>query len=189
MVAYRPFPPDLLMRFGGVWREGWVILSLIVMVGLALLVNLFAPSLTPRNLLIAAPYLALIAAIALRRMHWQAQLLALLFFCLPFVIQFRPHNGNAGYWELADYMETNYDPGKDRLVVVAPQLWQWIPIKYFLDERTHLGLSDRDIFYVTPQVQFLPCRTIPITAWLRLTVGTAICSACRPIWASVTSCG
>lgn len=153
MVASRSFPPDPLMRFGGFWREGWVILALIAMVGLALLVNLAAQSLTPRNLLIAAPYLALIAAIALRRMHWQAQILALLFFCLPFVIQFRPHNANAGYWELADYMETNYDPGSDRLVVVAPQLWQWIPIKYFLDERTRLGLSDSDIFYVTPQVQ------------------------------------
>ena len=153
MVASRPFSSDPLMRFGWVWREGWIIAAPMAMVGLALLVNLAVPSLTPRNLLTAAPYLALIAAIALRRMHWQAQLLALLFFCLPFVIQFHPHNGNAGYWELADYMETNYDPGKDRLVVVAPQLWQWIPIKYFLDERTRLGLSDSDIFYVTPQVQ------------------------------------
>ncbi len=152
------FSADSLMRFGRVWREGWIVLSLLVMVGLALLVNLFTPSLTPRNLLIAAPCLALIAAIALSRMHWQAQLLALLFFCLPFVIQFRPHNGNAGYWELADYMEANYDPGSDRLVVVAPQVWQWIPIKYFLDERTALGLSDNDIFYATAQGQhpFLP---------------------------------
>ena len=123
------------------------------MVGLAMLVNLFAPSLTPRNLLMAAPCLALIAAIALRRMHWPAQILALLFFCAPFVLQFRPHNGNAGYWELADYIEANYDPQRGRLAITAPRAWQWIPIKYFLDERTALGLSDSDIFYVTPQSQ------------------------------------
>ena len=153
-VASRRPSSDPLMRFGGAWREGWIVLALIVMVGLALLVNLFVPSLTPRNLLIAAPYLALIAAIALRHMSWQAQILAMLFFCLPFVLQFRSHNGNAGYWELAAYMEENYDPGRDRLVVVAPQIWQWIPIKYFLDERTSLGLSDSDIFYVTEQGQY-----------------------------------
>ena len=149
MVVSGAFSSDSLMRFGRVWREGWVVLSLIVMVGLALLVNLFAPSLSPRNLLIAAPCLALIAAMALSRMHWQAQLLALIFFCLPFVIQFRPHNANAGYWELADYMEANYDVDRGRLLVVAPASWHWIPIKYFLDERTSLGLSDSDIFYVT----------------------------------------
>lgn len=153
LVNSRTMPLDPRMRFGRAWREGWPILSLLVMVGLAMLVNLFAPSLTPRNLLMAAPCLALIAAIALRRMHWPAQILALLFFCAPFVLQFRPHNGNAGYWELADYIEENYDPQRGRLAITAPRAWQWIPIKYFLDERTALGLSDSDIFYVTPQGQ------------------------------------
>jgi len=152
-VRSRKAAADPLMRFGGLWREGWVILSLMVMVALALLVNLAVPHVTPRNLLIAAPYLALIAAIALRRMHWQAQALALLFFCLPFALQFRPLNSNAGYWELANYIEQTYDPDQGRLVVMAPRIWQWIPIKYFLDERTHLGLSDSDIFYVTLEPQ------------------------------------
>ena len=152
-VRSREAAADPLMRFGGLWREGWIILCLIVMVALALLVNLAVPHMTPRNLLIAAPYLALIAAIALRRMHWQAQALALLFFCLPFVLQFRPLNGNAGYGELADYVEETYDPDRGRLVVMAPKIWQWIPIKYFLDERTHLGLADSDIFYVTLEPQ------------------------------------
>ena len=153
MLTSRTMPPDPRMRFGDAWREGWVVLAPMVMAGLALLVNAVSPSLTPRNLLIIAPYLALTAAIALRRMHWQAQILALLFFVLPFVLQFRSHISNAGYWELADYIEANYDPARGRLMVVAPAAWQWIPVKYFLDERTTLNLSAGDIFYVTEQPQ------------------------------------
>lgn len=137
------------MRFASLWREGWLILSLIVMVALPFLVNSHVRSLTPRNLLIAAPYIVLIAVVALRKMPRQAQLLALFFFCVPFVTQFRSHNGNAGYWELASLVERNYDRDRDRLLVMTSQAWEWIAINYFLHERTELGLSTDDIFYVS----------------------------------------
>lgn len=144
---------DRRMRLADGWREGWLVLSLIVMVGAALLVNASVPSLTPRNLFIATPTLVLIAVVALRQMPRQAQLLALLFFCLPFVTQFRSHNGNAGYWELADYIEGNYQRDRDGLVVVAAQAWEWIAINYFLQERTDIGFVDGDIFYVSWEIQ------------------------------------
>lgn len=144
---------DRRMRFVDGWREGWLVLSLVVMVGLALWVNASAPSLTPRNLLIAAPTLALIAVVALRAMPLQAQALALLFFCLPFVTQFRSHNGNAGYWELAASIDENYQPDRDRLVVVAAQAWEWIAINYFLQERTDIGIVADDIFIVSWEPQ------------------------------------
>ena len=140
---------DARMRFDGYWAQGWLVLSLLLLIGLAVLVNHFSPSLTPRNLLIIAPYLALIAALTLRQMPWQAQLLAAVFFCLPFVTQFRAHNGNADYWGLAEFVEDVYQRDRDGLVVIAPQAWQWIPIKYYFDERTAMGLSDSDIFYIT----------------------------------------
>ena len=137
------------MRFAAGWREGWLALALIVMVGLAWLVNASVPSLTPRNLLIAAPTLVLIAVVGLRQWPRQAQLLTLLFFCVPFVTQFRSHNGNAGYWELAEYVEQHYERDRDRLAVVAAGAWEWIAINYFLQERTDLGFTDGDIFYVS----------------------------------------
>lgn len=144
---------DRRMRFVEGWREGWLVLSLIVMVGLALWVNASTPSLTPRNLLIAAPALALIAVVALRQMPRPAQMLALLFFCLPFVTQFRSHNGNAGYWELAAAIDDHYQRDRDRLVVAAAQAWEWIAIRYFLQERTEIGFGEDDIFYVSWEPQ------------------------------------
>ena len=124
-------------------------MSLIVMVGLALLVNTAVPSLTPRNLLIAAPTLVLLVTIGMRQLPLQAQLLALLFFCLPFVTQFRSHNGNAGYQELAEYVEQHYDRDRDRLIIMTAQSWEWIAINYYLFERTDLGLMPDDISYVS----------------------------------------
>ena len=89
------------MRFPRHWRAGWLILSAAVMFGLPFIVNAFVPSMTPRNLLILAPTLVLIAVMALRQMPVHLQLLALLFFCVPFVTQFRAFVGNAGYLEMA----------------------------------------------------------------------------------------
>ncbi len=140
---------DCRMRFPALWREGWLVLSALVMLALPLLVNAFTPSLTPRNLLILAPSLALIAVIALRRMPRHLQLLVLLFFCLPFVTEFRSFGGNAGYWEVAAYLEERYEPDRDRVVLVAGQLWETIPINYFLRERADLGLTERDVFAIS----------------------------------------
>ena len=137
------------MRFAWAWREGWLLLSLGLLIALPFAANLFAPSLTPRNLLIAAPYLALMLTIGLRQLPLQAQLIALIFFCAPFVTQFRSHNGNAGYWELAAYIEERYSRGSDRLLIITEQAWEWIAINYFLKERTDIAFADEDIFYVS----------------------------------------
>ena len=139
------------MRFPTFWREGWLVLSAGAMLALPMLVNAFTPSLTPRNLLILAPSLALIAVIALRRMPRYLQLLALLFFCLPFVTEFRSLGGNAGYWEVAAYIGERYEQGRDRVMVMANQLWETVPINYFLRERADLGLTERDIFTISAQ--------------------------------------
>jgi len=149
LASARTSANDPTMRFAWGWREGWLLLSLLVMLVLPFAVNARIPSLTPRNLLIAAPYLALIVTIALRQMPPQAQLIALVFFCVPFVTQFRSHNGNAGYWELAEYIERRYDRDQDRLLIITEQAWEWIAINYFLKERAETPFADDDIFYVS----------------------------------------
>lgn len=134
------------MRFPRNWRAGWLILSGAVMFWLPFIVNAFVPSLTPRNMLILAPTLVLIAVMALRQMPLYLQLLALLFFCVPFVTQFNSFGGNAGYWEMASYIEERFETGKDRALIAAAQAWEVIPINYFLQERTDVDLNQEDIF-------------------------------------------
>lgn len=149
LALVRTNADDPIMRFAWAWREGWLLLAPVVMVVLSVFVNAHVPSLTPRNLLIVAPYLALIAAVSLRQMPLSAQLIALVFFCVPFVAQFRSHNGNAGYWELSEYIERHYDRDRDRLLIITEQAWEWIAINYFLKERADIAFADDDIFYVS----------------------------------------
>ncbi len=137
------------MRFALHWRAGWLILSAVVMFGLPFIVNAFVPSMTPRNLLILAPTLVLIAVMALRQMPLHLQLLTLLFFFVPFVTQFRAFTGNAAYWDVASYIEERFEPAADRVLIAAGQSWESIPIIYYLRERTGLGLSQRDIFSIS----------------------------------------
>ena len=145
----RPAALDKRMRFPGLWREGWLWLSALVTLFIPLLVNVYVTSLTPRNLLILAPTLALLAVVSLRHMPRYLQLLAVLFFCVPFVSQFRSLGGNAGYWELTAYLEARMEPGSDRVVIAAAQPWEIIPINYFLQERSNPALSASDIFSVS----------------------------------------
>jgi len=151
-----------VMRFGQRWRKWWIISALVVMLVVVLGINIIVESVTPRNLIIIAPYLALIATLGLRQLPWQAHLIAVIMFIVPYTIQFQWHAGNAGYPEVASYMEENYDTG-DRIVVVANQAWEWIPIKYYLDERTTMGLSNTDMLYVSTRRDepFVP-QDIPI---------------------------
>lgn len=136
-------------RFGIHWRQGWMVVTFVAMLMLVLGVNAISPNVTPRNLLIIAPSIAMIASYALRHVPWQGQWVALVIFCVPFVTQFRTHNSNAGYWEVRDYMAEHYDTNEGRILVIAPQIWEWIPIKYYLDEQTDLSLTNDDILYVS----------------------------------------
>ena len=137
------------MRWPSLWREGWFALSILFMLGLALLFNAYAPSLTPRNMLILAPSIALVALIALRQLPRHLQLVVLVMLCLPFVSGLRIKGGNAGYAELAAYVAERYDSERDRLVVLAESLWETIPINFYLQERAGINLAPPDIFFIS----------------------------------------
>ncbi len=135
------------MRFAACWREGWLLLSLLLLLALPLLVNLVVPSVTPRHFLIAVPFIVLLACLSLRQLPRSLQLLALLFFCIPFIWQFRSHSSNAGYWEVIDHLERHADPAHDHFAVMAAQMWENIAINYYLQERSQLHLGRHDIFH------------------------------------------
>ena len=143
---------DSKMRWPALWREGWLIFAALTMFTLAFVVNIYVKSMTPRNLLILAPSLAFIAAIALRQMPGQLQLLVLVFFCLPFAFDFRLYHRNAAYWDMADYVGQRFERGRDRLIVAYYSPWESIPIDYYLKERANLGLNNKEIFYVGADV-------------------------------------
>ena len=142
-----------IMRSAAWWREGWLLLSLLLTLALPLLVNLAIPSVTPRHFLIAAPFIVLLACLSLRQLPGTLQLLAVLFFCIPFVTQFRSHSSNGGYWEIIAHLEQHADPAHDRFAVMAGQLWENIAINYYLQERSRLGLGRDDIFHFSGQRQ------------------------------------
>jgi len=143
------FPSQMaVMRFGERWRKWWIVSALVIILVAVMSVNVIVESVTPRNMIIIAPYFTLIAAYGLRHLPWQAHLIAVVMFIVPYTAQFQWHAGNAGYPELAQYMEDAYE-SDDRIVIIVNQSWEWIPIKYYLDERTDMGLSNTDIFYVS----------------------------------------
>lgn len=138
-----------VMRFGQRWRKWWIVGGLAIMLVGVLGVNAVVESVTPRNLIIIAPFIAITTAYGLRQLPWQAHMIASLMFIVPYTVQFRWHAGNAGYPEVANYMNDHYDTSDGRMMIIANQLWEWIPIKYYLDERTDLGLSNTDVFLVS----------------------------------------
>ena len=140
-----------VMRSPAWWREGWLLLSLLLTLVLPLLVNLVVPSVTPRHFLIAAPFLILLACLGLRQLPGSMQLLALLFFCIPFIWQFRSHSSNGGYREIVEHLERHADPTSDHFAVMAGQLWENIAINYYLQERSRLDLGESDIFHFSGQ--------------------------------------
>ncbi|MCY4147352.1 MAG: glycosyltransferase family 39 protein [Chloroflexi bacterium] len=139
------------MRFPAWWREGWLLLSLLMLLVLPLLVNLFVPSVTPRHFLIAAPFIVLLACLPLRHLPVSLQLLAALFFCFPYITQFRSHSSNGGYWEIVAHLDRHADPAHDHFAVMARELWENIAINYYLQERSRLSLGRGDIFHFSGQ--------------------------------------
>ncbi|MCY3716171.1 MAG: glycosyltransferase family 39 protein [Chloroflexi bacterium] len=144
-------PWSSLMRRPAGWREGWLLLSLLLLLALPLLVNLVVPSVTPRHFLITLPFIVLLACLCLRQLPGYLQLLAALFFCIPFVFQFRSHSSNGAYWEIIDHLERYADPANDHFAVMARELWENIAINYYLQEGSRLGLGESDIFHFSGQ--------------------------------------
>ena len=124
------------VRWHTQWQKWHLLGLLLVMVVLALGINLLVQNLTPRNMIILVPVAGVVFAMALRQLPWQAQATTLILLVVPFLTNFQPLMGNAGYRELGAYIQDVVDPVNDQVVVMAEELWEHVPIKYFLQERT-----------------------------------------------------
>jgi hypothetical protein len=102
---------------------------------LALGLNTVISSLTPRNLILMLPLLAIVAARSLAYMKWQISMVASLFFLVTAVTSFTYMAPNLPYHQLTELMETHHEPDEP-IIMESKAVWPQIPVLYYLQERT-----------------------------------------------------
>lgn len=140
--------PNPAYRLPVEWRKIFAIFIPLVMLIAVILLNNSTRILTPRNMIILVPPLALLAAFALRNFPLPAQAVALLLILLPFINDFQPKMGNGSYLQMSEMVTQQFDAQNGRLAVMAGLLWEHVPITYYLHERTPFGLENGDILHL-----------------------------------------
>ncbi len=135
-------------RFGLEWPKLYIILVPLSIAVMAILSNLMFRNVTPRNLIILLPPLAILVAFALRHFPWQAQAVIVVFIAIPFLTTFKMYINNTGYREAIEFMSPYYEPEDSRVVILAQLNWEHPPLVYYLRERTSFGLKNEDVFHV-----------------------------------------
>jgi len=103
---------------------------------------------TPKNLIILVPFMALVAALGLRRLPWQARLAAILLLTYPALTEFRTYRANAPYRELVAFMTPAYQPGDRVIAHVNDYAASTQVLAYYLHDRLPGGLDKASMFHV-----------------------------------------
>ncbi|MEB2288114.1 MAG: glycosyltransferase family 39 protein [Anaerolineae bacterium] len=142
-------------KAGGRFRFGAAGPALILLIApgvaltLAFLINRFGTgNATPKNLIILVPFMALVAALGLRRLPWQARLAAILLLTYPALTEFRTYRTNAPYRELVAFMTPAYQPGDRVIAHVNDYAASTQALAYYLDDRLPGGLDRADTFHI-----------------------------------------
>ena len=116
---------------------------------LAFLTNRFGTgNATPKNLIILVPFMALVAALGLRRLPWQARLAAILLLTYPALTEFRTYRANAPYRELIAFMTPAYQPGDRVIAHVNDYAASTQVLAYYLQDRLPGGFDKTRMFHV-----------------------------------------
>ncbi len=136
-------------RFGPAGQALIVIVAPGVMLALAFVINRFGTgNATPKNLIILTPYLALIAALGLRQLPWQARLATLLLITYPALTEFRTYRTNAPYRELMAFMTPDYQPGDRVIAHVQDYAASTQVLYYYLQDRLPGSLDKANMFHI-----------------------------------------
>jgi 4-amino-4-deoxy-L-arabinose transferase-like glycosyltransferase len=141
-------------RFNPEWRKWYLVIVPLVVLPLAFAANAFAPNVTPRNLIIILPPLAILAAFAMRALRWQAQAVLILLLAVPALTTFPVYVANGPYQEIVALMAPDYQAGSP-VLIEAPQMWQHIPIAYYTRERLPTRVPNEDLFHLMPFQRYL----------------------------------
>lgn len=141
-------PGDDRLRFGQTWRKFYLLVPLVTITALALLTNLKAHNLTPRNMSVITPLIAALAAFALVRVP-RLVALPLAVVIAVFTLSTPRYFMTAGpYSDTVAFMQ-DYRPGEP---VVFFQNTPTISIKYYLQDRLPGVRNDRLLHVGYPSI-------------------------------------
>jgi hypothetical protein len=135
-------------------------------------INSYVNVLTPRNLIIILPTIAILIAIALAHLSWRFSVVASLFFLIPAMISPIRYVSNGPYREILAIFEANYQAG-EAIVIEAAEAWQHVPIIYYFEKETSLGLDNGSFtHFVSPNnINYLAMPEPPLN-WIDSTTET-----------------
>lgn len=122
--------------------------------------------LTPRNLIVILPSLAILIGIGISHLDWRASIVALIFFLIPSISTFIPYVANGPYEEINSIFQDSYEISEP-IVIESPFVWQHIPIIYYLEEQADLGIDNATFthFVVTDEGRYLAMPEPPVN-WI-----------------------
>ena len=136
-------------RFGAAGPALTMLIAPGMALALAFLTNRFGTgNATPKNLIILVPFMALVAALGLRRLPWQARLAAILLLAYPALTEFRTYRANAPYRELVAFMTPAYQPGDRVIAHVNDYAASTQVLAYYLQDRLPGGFDKTSMFHV-----------------------------------------
>lgn len=153
IVALLTPPPHFIppmtarFRFNPHWRKWSLLLLPLAILVLAFVVNERLRNVTPRNLIIVLPSLALFVAYGLRMLRWQARVGVMVLVAIPAMTTFTPFVSNAAYDDVAQVVTEHYRPDS-RLVIDGWFVWEHVPIVYYLRERTPFQPENDRFFHL-----------------------------------------
>lgn len=139
---------EAIFRADPEWRRWYVIVAPAAMLVLAFAANVFVRNLTPRNMMILLPSLAVAGAFQLRAFRWQARLVPVTLIGLMGLLVFHPYSPNIPYRQTVAFIAETIQDG-DRIVTninhhgagataLTYALVDWLPEK----------LTKEDVFHV-----------------------------------------
>ena len=147
---------------GGRWHKWASVGVFIGTLATALAVNAVVSNITPRNLIILLPPLALLGAWGLRQLPTSASAIVVALMFGVAIQGYRPFIANGPYLEMAQAVSARYEAG-DKLVIVADWMWQHVPITYYTRYRTAHDIPKDALYHVLPSWQTFNLFAFPDT--------------------------
>ncbi|MBN2304969.1 MAG: glycosyltransferase family 39 protein [Anaerolineae bacterium] len=93
------------------WRRWYVIVLSLAILGLAFAGNLILSNLTPRNMMILIPVLAVLGGYLLRALEWRVRLVPLALIAAMGLFVFHPYAPDIPYRQMVAFMSETYEEG------------------------------------------------------------------------------
>jgi hypothetical protein len=161
----RHYEKSSLLRFAPEWRKLYLLILPVTAIILSFVVNVFARTVTPRNLILIVPPLAVVAALAMRQLPWQARLATVVLIAYPAVTSFQVFVKNAPYQEVTQFIAADYQPGDQIVTHIADPSAITQSFMYYLLDRLPEPVSKDSMFHIGGS-GFGPNSADPVVNWV-----------------------